>query len=121
MVSNQSLKLKNRIDYLIVIGVIFIVSMVSIVKFRSGEINYLDSNATWHTLLTMKAYDETPISEHKFLPIVSLGGTDNKKIPWGATIPDRNGNYYYTSFSPAAYILPYVFVKVFKLPINEKS
>ena len=56
------------------------VIMVSIIKFRGGEINYLDSDATWHTLLTMQAYDETPISQHKFLPIVSLGGVDNKGI-----------------------------------------
>ena len=75
------------------------VIMVSIIKFRGGEINYLDSDATWHTLLTMQAYDETPISQHKFLPIVSLGGVDNKGISWGATIPDKEGNFYYTSFS----------------------
>ena len=58
--------------------------MVSIIKFRGGEINYLDSDATWHTLLTMQAYDETPISQHKFLPIVSLGGVDNKGDFMGA-------------------------------------
>lgn len=97
------------------------VIMVSIIKFRGGEINYLDSDATWHTLLTMQAYDETPISQHKFLPIVSLGGVDNKGISWGATIPDKEGNFYYTSFSPAGFVLPYLFIKVFRLPINEKS
>ena len=94
---------------------------VSFVKYRGGEVNYLNSDATWHTLLTMEAYEETPISVHKFLPIVSLGGMDNKHISWGATIPDLEGNYYYTSFSPAGYVLPYFFVKIFHLPINEKS
>lgn len=69
----------------------------------------------------MEAYDETPISQHKFLPIVSLGDADDKFISWGATIPDKNGNYYYTSFSSAGYVLPYLFVKLFRLPINEKS
>lgn len=103
------------------VGIILVVIMVSIIKFRGGEINYLDSDATWHTLLTMQAYDETPISQHKFLPIVSLGGVDNKGISWGATIPDKEGNFYYTSFSPAGFVLPYLFIKVFRLPINEKS
>jgi sugar phosphate isomerase/epimerase len=103
------------------VGIILMVIMVSIIKFRGGEINYLDSDATWHTLLTMQAYDETPISQHKFLPIVSLGGVDNKGISWGATIPDKEGNFYYTSFSPAGFVLPYLFIKVFRLPINEKS
>lgn len=103
------------------VGIILVVIMVSIIKFRGGEINYLDSDATWHTLLTMQAYDETPISQHKFLPIVSLGGVDNKGISWGATIPDKEGNFYYTSFSPAGFVLPYLFIKVFRLPINETS
>jgi len=103
------------------VGIILVVIVVSIIKFRGGEINYLDSDATWHTLLTMQAYDETPISQHKFLPIVSLGGVDNKGISWGATIPDKEGNFYYTSFSPAGFVLPYLFIKVFRLPINETS
>ena len=121
MIKKKSLNFNIKLEYLFLVGIIFVVILVSIIKFRSGEINYLDSDATWHTLLTMQAYDETPIREHKFLPIVSLGGLDNKGISWGATIPDKDGNYYYTSFSPAGYILPYIFVKIFRLPINEKS
>ena len=35
------------------VGIILVVIVVSIIKFRGGEINYLDSDATWHTLLTM--------------------------------------------------------------------
>ena len=62
-----------------------------------------------------------PASEHAFLPIVSLGGDENKYIPWGATIPDEEGNYYYTSFSPAGYFVPWLFIKVFRLEICEKS
>ncbi len=77
--------------------------MATVVRCRSGEIDYLDSDATWHTLLTIECYNETPISQHLFLPIVSMGGEDNKWISWGATIPDKEGNYYYTSFSPAGY------------------
>lgn len=53
--------------------IIIITVTVSFVKYRGGEVNYLNSDATWHTLLTMEAYEETPISVHKFLPIVSLG------------------------------------------------
>ena len=69
----------------------------------------------------MKCYDETPISIHKFLPIVSLGNEEDKNIPWGSCVPDENGNYYYTSFSPAGFVLPYLFIKVFHLPINIYS
>lgn len=94
---------------------------VSVIKFRGGEVNYLNSDATWHTLLTMEAYDETPVSIHKFLPIVSLGDQDDKFTPWGSTLPDAQGNYYYTSFSAAGYVLPYLFVKILHLPIDEAS
>jgi hypothetical protein len=82
---------------------------------------FYNADATYHVLLTMEAYEETPVSIHKFLPIVSLGNPDDKGIKWGATIPDRYGNYYYTSFSPAGYLAPYFFIKIFRLPINEIS
>lgn len=98
-----------------------LVMSVSAFKYRGGEINYLKSDATWHTLLTVKAYSQTPVRIHKFLPIVSLGTVDDKNIPWGATIPDKNGNFYYTSFSPAAYFLPFVFFKIFHLSASEKN
>lgn len=108
---------------LIIILVITVITVISIsaMKYRGGEINYQNSDATWHTLLTMEAYDETPIRIHKFLPIVSLGSADDKFISWGGTIPDEYGNYYYTSFSPAGYVLPYLFVKLLGLPISEVS
>lgn len=106
---------------LIIILIIFVpLQMI----FRAPKINnenYENSNATYQVLLTMKAYDETPVSAHKFLPIVSLGEVTDKNIPWGATITDNRGNYYYTSFSAAGFIAPYIFVKLFHLPINETS
>lgn len=108
---------------ILLLAVLIIIISVSIMLRvpKVNDENYYNSDATYHTLLTMTAYDETPFSVHKFLPIVSLGGENNKYIPWGATIPDNKGNYYYTSFSPAGYIVPYFFVKLFHLPINEMS
>lgn len=105
----------------IIIIMIFIPMQMVCRANNIADDNYQNSNATYHILLTMQAYDETPVSVHKFLPIVSLGGQADKFIPWGATIPDDKGNYYYTSFSPAGYIAPYFFVKLFHLPINEIS
>ena len=100
---------------------VILVMMATVVRYRSGEIDYLDSDATWHALLTIECYDETPISQHLFLPIVSMGGEDNKWISWGETIPDSVGNYYYTSFSPAGYFLPWLCMKIFRLSVAEKS
>lgn len=119
----KSIDKKIAVKYALIIAAAIIAAVLTaVIKYPKTEsINYVNSDATWHTLLTMQAYDETPVSQHRFLPIVSLGGEINKGIPWGATIPDEYGNYYYTSFSPAGYVLPYFFVKLFGLPMNETS
>ena len=112
---NQKLK-----HWQIIVLIVFVIIM-ALIKYPQGDCNYLNSDATWHSLLTLKAYDETPIREHKFLPIVSLGDLRDKYISWGATIPDDKGNYYYTSFSPMGYMLPFFFIKFFHLEFSELS
>ena len=77
---------------LIALAAIFIVVAVSVIRYCPEEVNYRNSDATWHTLLTIEAYNETPARDHLFLPIVSLGEDEAKYIPWGATIPDEDGN-----------------------------
>lgn len=111
----------KKSHFLIVVICVSLVFLIAAFKYRSGDIGYLNSDATWHTLLTVISYDETPISQHLFLPIVSLGSAEDKFIPWGATIPDEQGNYYYTSFSPAGYFLPWLFFKIGNLPATEAS
>ena len=115
----KSYNLKKYAVYLICIILIFISIFIRIPK--SDKQNFNNADATYHVLLTMRAYNETPISVHKFLPIISLGNINDKNITWGSTIPDKYGNYYYTSFSPAGFLMPYLFVKIFHLPINELS
>ena len=55
---------------LLILSFVLVVS-VSIIRYPQGDINFVNSDATYHTLLTMQAYDETPASVHKFLPIVT--------------------------------------------------
>lgn len=122
---NEEIELMKKVYFdkdkyfIIVILVIFII-YISVIRYNSN-CNYYNSNATWHTLFTLKCYDETSSDVHKYLPIVTLGNADDKGIPWGAAVPDDKGNYYYTSFSPAGYVLPYIFMKVFHLQISEES
>ncbi|MBZ5745722.1 hypothetical protein [Clostridium butyricum] len=73
----------------IIICIILQIVSISIRAPKINNENYKNSDATYHVLLTMKAYDETPYSVHKFLPIVSLGGAMDKEIKWRATIPDK--------------------------------
>lgn len=113
-------KILNRYTVLISFTIILIIGL-SIIKYRCGEINYTNSDATWHVLYTLQCFDETPISVHKFLPLVTLGTETDKWITWGASIPDSLGNYYYTSFSPMGYVVPYLFFKLFHLGFTENS
>ena len=118
---NQYSRLSRHQMFLYILLPIIVVFLLSFFKYHSGEINYRNSDATWHTLLTIQAYDETPINVHKFLPIVSLGTPEDKNIPWGIYLGDQQGNYYYTSFSSVGFFLPWAFIKLFNLPINEAS
>lgn len=120
-IKNRTENMFGGSSFVAVIGIILVLIVFSVKYKDTDNINYKNSDATWHTLLTIKAYDETPLSVHKFLPIVSLGGKDDKGISWGATVSDELGNYYYTSFSPAGYVLPFLFIKLFHLPISENS
>lgn len=81
-------------------------------------INTRNSDAPWHVLLITQCMDEVPKKVHKMLPIVTLGAEENKGIPWGVCVPDELGNYYYTSFMPLSFIVPYLF---FKLPGMTQS
>ena len=118
----QWLKSPNvRLPLIYIILSMVIILALAWFKYRTGEVNFRNADATYHTLLTIQAYEETPISVHKFLPIISLGSPDDKFISWGATVPDANGNYYYTSFSWVGYFLPWAFIKLFGLPISISS
>lgn len=81
--------------------------------------NYRNSDASWHTLLTVEALRETPASTHEFLPLISLGEPEDKYIPWAYNLMDSEGNYYYSSFMPAAFITAYLFFEVTGLPLGE--
>lgn len=88
---------------------------------KTEEKVYYSQDASYHVLLTAWAYDETPVSVHRFLPIVTLGDSQDKYIPWGDTLCDELGNYYYTSFSAAGFFFPYAFFKLFRLPFTLNS
>jgi len=46
------------------------------------------------------------------LPSVTLGGPVNANIPWGSTLPSATGDYIYTSFPPAGFLVPYWFLEM---------
>lgn len=42
--------------------------------------------ASYHVLLTIKSIQQNPVTDHWYLPTVSLGQENDKNIPWGATL-----------------------------------
>lgn len=106
---------KKSLKYISILIIITLLTIFFRAGINSKRVYYQNYDATYHTLLTIKAYSETPVSQHHFLPIVTLGNKLDKYIWWGATIPDKYGNYYYTSFPFGGFVFPYFFFKVFKL------
>lgn len=82
---------------------------------------YLNSDAPYHVLHTMQCYRETPLQIHKFVPIVTLGAAEDKRIEWGATLPDHEGNFYYPSFSAAQFVAPYLALRAVGAPFTLQS
>ncbi len=71
---------------------------------------YVNQDANWHVLHTLHCYNGIPASEHLFLPLVTPND-DARGLAWGATPQGQNGIYYYTSFWPAGFVLPWLFAK----------
>lgn len=114
-------KIQSTKFYIILLIVFTIGTVFFRYSFHNENKVYKNYGASYHVLLTVKALIETPITQHHFLPIVSLGGEADKKIRWGATIPDEHGNYYYTSFPQGGFVFPYVIFKLFNLDVSINS
>lgn len=106
--------------YLIIVFVFLFSIFIRFDKFSSQQ-NVANLDASYHVLLTTKALTDNPVSIHKLLPILTLGSPSDKGIPWGATVPDEYGNYYYTSFPSMGFIAPYLYFKITNLSLTLKN
>lgn len=118
---NNKIGYKQKMLILLVVTTIMTIISFMIRKPYEGE-GFSMSDATYHVLLTMQAYDETPASVHHFLPIQTFGADYNKYIQNGPSLlQDELGNSYYVSFSPIGFYAPYFFCKIFHLDLNIQS
>lgn len=109
------LKCKKTLIAVFLIFVVFSCSVVLRLERYTENTNTQNLDASYHVLLTIDAMKNNPIKEHLFLPIVSLGEQEDKYIPWGATIPNNQGDYFYTSFPQLGFIVPYIVFDLFDL------
>ncbi|MGA3283151.1 MAG: hypothetical protein ABSD57_01660 [Verrucomicrobiota bacterium] len=99
--------------------IVFCVSLLSVIARAhfiqtrpfAGRLDGQESES--HILVTHLAFEQTSWKIHHFLSIFTLGAPYNKYIDQhpGAASADRFGNYYYTSFPPLTFVLPYIAVK----------
>ena len=101
---------------------LLVVISILIKSYKLDEIhNIRNVEASYHTLLTVKALTDNSGSDHFFLPSVTLGGDVNHNIVWGATKPTPTGSYIYTSFYAPAFILAASFFHFSELDINLEN
>ena len=94
--------------FLPVILALFAISAALRWSWRSDPI-VANIEASYHVLLTVEAMNETPVSVHRFLPIVTLGRELDRDVRFGASVRGPNGIYYYTSFAPLGFVAPWAF------------
>ena len=91
------------------LGVIFALSVVVRLPMLNKPLcrprEWLSATVLRH----LQIWHEMGITSAHFAPIVTYPGQANKHINnQGSDLIDRGGNYYYTSYPPLAYYLPYV-------------
>lgn len=103
------------------IVVLWLVSVgVRFAMYDSRE-NVVNLDASYHVLLTVQAYRDTPASVHRYWPLVTLGNAPERGVAFGGTVPDARGIFYYTSFAPAGFLAPYLFFQITWLPLAPVS
>ncbi len=77
---------------------------------------------TVHVLRVMQIWNEGGIARYHFAPVMNYAGTTNKFINnQSMGYSDINGDYYYLSYPPFTFILPYIIFNAFHIPISALS
>lgn len=81
---------------------------------------FLDYNK-WtiaHNLITAKIWYSEGITKHNFNPIYTFGNEGDKNINNLGGIKDNQDRYYYVSYPPFSFYLPFILFQIFKIKIN---
>jgi len=112
---------ESKYVFIVFLFCFFIVSLVIKKDEIYKNIGAPNIEAPYHVLHTVNAYIKNDISQHYFLPTVTLENELDKFIPWGATVPDAQGNYFYTSFTSTTFVLPYLYFKITGAELNIQN
>jgi len=93
----------------------FILSVAIRVPFLNKPLNDDMEWVTAHTLITQQIWYDNGAWAHQFLPLVTFQHNADRNISNQGHQIDKNGNYYYTSYSPFCFILPYCIFRAFNI------
>jgi len=101
------------------VGFIIISFLIISILVRVPNINRpLSYHHEWLTstvLRTQQIWYEKGDFTHRFLPIMTYDNKADRNINNQANLKDEEGNFYYTSYPPFAYIFPYVIFRLFNV------
>jgi len=93
------------------VGLLLLIALLwRLPDFHDG-IGAQSLEASYHVLLSLNALDESGMARHWWLPTITLGGSHDQQVSWGATIPTHGGAYVYTSFTSYGFLAPYLGLK----------
>lgn len=107
------------------IVIIFTVSVLLRIPTINRPLSKHHEFVTAISLRVLTAWQQESAIEHNFNPTMNFAGSANKWIDNHATslhkVHDNEGNFYYISHPPLAYILPYAIFEVFGIEASVLS
>jgi len=93
----------------------FIISVFVRVPNINRPLSYHHEWLTSTVLRTQQIWYEKSDLTHRFFPIMTYDKKSDRNINNQARIKDAEGNFYYTSYPPFAYIFPYLIFQLFNI------
>ena len=104
---------------------IFIIFTLSVLIRLPNIDRPLSSNYEWvtaHTLVTLNIWKQEGIINHKLNPIYTFPNANDHYIKCPISgVSNEQGDYYYVSYPPFAFIFPYIFFKLSGVNISALS
>ncbi len=95
---------------------IFIISVLIRVPNLDRPLSKHHEFCTAVTLRTLQIWADNGGSTYSFLPVMTYPGSVNKYINnQSSEIFDKEGNYYYVSYPPLSYLIPFAFFELFQI------
>ena len=109
----------NKIAPVYYLLILFVISVLVRLPHIDRPLSSRYEWVTAHTLVTLNIWMEEGITNHNFNPIYTFTNPNDHHIKCPISgVSDEEGNYYYVSYPPLAFILPFILFKLTHLPLS---